>query len=331
MTDRYRLRLGIVLCLALLAGLVTAAAASADLGDRKLSLDMKGTDVAKLQSVLTDLGIETAVDGRFGEPTETNLRRYEEREALPVNGVLGKCQAADMLLESREGELPAGADSGSLGDRKLTCGTSGADVERLQRLLTKLDVETPVTGYFGKATESSVLADELAQGLQQNGTVSDEHARSIKRRVKGEGDGSGRRHVFPVQGPHNYGGSGSRYGAPRAGHSHGGQDVAAALGTPLVAVHDGVVSANRYQAGGAGFYLVIRGDEGLDSVYMHMREAGIVRDGQRVTAGQRIGYVGSTGGSTGPHLHFELWTPNWFAGGHRFDPLRKLLHWDESS
>ncbi len=91
------------------------------------------------------------------------------------------------------------------------------------------------------------------------------------------------------------------------------------------------MSANRYQAGGAGFYIVIRGNEGLDSVYMHMREAGKVRDGQRVTAGQRIGYVGSTGGSTGPHLHFELWTPNWYAGGHRFDPLHKLQHWDENS
>ena len=137
-------------------------------------------------------------------------------------------------------------------------------------------------------------------------------------------------HSFPIRGSHSYGGSGSLFGAPRSGHSHGGQDIAASSGTPLVAVTAGRVSQARYQSGGAGYYLVIQGDDGRDYVFMHLREsaANFVSVGQRVRAGQQVGRVGSTGASTGPHLHFEMWTQHWFDGGHRFDPLPYLQRWD---
>jgi len=137
-------------------------------------------------------------------------------------------------------------------------------------------------------------------------------------------------HAFPIRGSHSYGGSGSLFGAPRDGHSHGGQDIAAASGTPLVAVTAGRVSQVRYQSCCAGYYLVIQGDDRRDYVYMHLREsaANFVSVGQRVRAGQQVGRVGSTGGSTGPHLHFEMWTAHWFDGGYRFDPLPYLQRWD---
>ena len=137
-------------------------------------------------------------------------------------------------------------------------------------------------------------------------------------------------HAFPVRGSHSYGGSGSLFGAPRSGHSHGGQDIAASSGTPLVAVTAGRVSQVRYQSCCAGYYLVIQGDDRRDYVFMHLREsaANFVSVGQRVRAGQQVGRVGSTGGSTGPHLHFEMWTAHWFDGGYRFDPLASLRRWD---
>ena len=86
---------------------------------------------------------------------------------------------------------------------------------------------------------------------------------------------------------------------------HDGVDLAAAQGTPIYAAKSGKVTTTSYQAGGAGYYVSINHGDGFSSIYMHMTHY-IVSPGQYVTAGQVIGYVGSTGGSTGPHLHFGI-------------------------
>ena len=67
----------------------------------------------------------------------------------------------------------------------------------------------------------------------------------------------------------------------------------------------GKVTRTAYQAGGAGNYVSINHLDGFASVYMHMTHY-VVSAGQEVSAGQLIGYVGSTGLSTGPHLHFGI-------------------------
>ena len=86
---------------------------------------------------------------------------------------------------------------------------------------------------------------------------------------------------------------------------HNGVDMAAAQGTPIYAAKSGKVTTASYQAGGAGYYVSINHGDGFSSIYMHMTHF-IVSPGQYVNAGQVIGYVGSTGGSTGPHLHFGI-------------------------
>lgn len=86
---------------------------------------------------------------------------------------------------------------------------------------------------------------------------------------------------------------------------HDGVDMSAPQGTPIYAAKSGKVTTASYQAGGAGYYVSINHGDGFSSVYMHMTHY-IVSKGQYVTAGQVIGYVGSTGGSTGPHLHFGI-------------------------
>ena len=86
---------------------------------------------------------------------------------------------------------------------------------------------------------------------------------------------------------------------------HNGIDMAAAQGTPIYATRAGIVTVAAYQEGGAGYYVKINHGDGYGSIYMHMTHY-IVSAGDYVTAGQIIGYVGSTGGSTGPHLHFGI-------------------------
>ncbi len=86
---------------------------------------------------------------------------------------------------------------------------------------------------------------------------------------------------------------------------HYGIDMAAPTGTPIYATRGGVVTDAKYQEGGAGYYIWISHGDGYSSVYMHMHSFA-VSEGDYVQAGQIIGYVGSTGGSTGPHLHFGI-------------------------
>ena len=86
---------------------------------------------------------------------------------------------------------------------------------------------------------------------------------------------------------------------------HYGVDLAAPTGTPIYATRAGTVDTASYQAGGAGNYVQINHGDGYRSVYMHMTRY-VVKVGQHVSQGQLIGYCGSTGGSTGPHLHFGI-------------------------
>ena len=120
-------------------------------------------------------------------------------------------------------------------------------------------------------------------------------------------------HEFPIRGPHYYGENAARFGG---GRGHQGHDTFAACGTPLVAARGGVVKFKQYH-GAAGHYLVIDGERtGIDYTYMHLRDAALVNEGDRVRTGQLIGYVGQTGRASGCHLHFEMWSaPGWYDGG----------------
>jgi len=132
---------------------------------------------------------------------------------------------------------------------------------------------------------------------------------------------------FPVRGRHSYG---DGYGAPRAGHVHQGQDILAKCGERIVAARGGRVQYSGYQAGGAGYYVVIDGRRDKhDYVYMHLKRRG-PRKGSRVHTGETIARVGQTGDASGCHLHFEIWSkPGWYEGGHAMRSVtKKLKEWD---
>ena len=139
--------------------------------------------------------------------------------------------------------------------------------------------------------------------------------------------------VFPVAGSHTFGGPENRFGAPRNGHLHQGQDVLTAEGTPVVAPMGGIVLTASYQAGGAGYYVVEHTGIGFDLMFAHCQAGSLgVGVGQAVAAGQELCRAGQTGDATGPHLHFEMWVGGWqAAGGQPIDPLPYLEAWDRTS
>ncbi|THB66467.1 MAG: M23 family metallopeptidase [Spirochaetaceae bacterium] len=98
---------------------------------------------------------------------------------------------------------------------------------------------------------------------------------------------------------------------------HNGIDIANAAGTRILAARVGrVVDVGRHS--GYGNYVIVSHDGGFQSLYAHLSEV-LVQRGQRVSQGQRLGSMGSTGRSTGSHLHFSI-----FHNGNPVDPLRYL-------
>ncbi len=136
--------------------------------------------------------------------------------------------------------------------------------------------------------------------------------------------------VFPVAGPHNFGGPENRYGAPRGNHIHEGQDVLTAEGTPVVAPLGGTITWTSYQAEGAGYYAVEHTSVGLDFMFAHCMAGSLaVSAGAAVGVGALLCHAGQTGDATAPHLHLEIWVGGWQApGGHSIDPLPYLEAWE---
>ena len=91
---------------------------------------------------------------------------------------------------------------------------------------------------------------------------------------------------------------------------HRAIDIAMPVGTPLLAIDDGTIIKNNVNIGGYakgyGYYLVIKHDNGLYSLFAHLKELSKCKVGSRVRKGQVVAYSGNTGSSTGPHVHFEI-------------------------
>ncbi len=113
------------------------------------------------------------------------------------------------------------------------------------------------------------------------------------------GGGSSSGMVWPAQGMLSSG-FGWRWGRP-----HNGIDIAAPTGTPIVAAASGKVSYAGWNDGGFGYLVEVDHEDGTMTRYAH-NDRILVKNGQQVAQGQQISEMGSTGRSTGPHLHFEI-------------------------
>lgn len=154
-------------------------------------------------------------------------------------------------------------------------------------------VLSAVFGHQGKSYEAYYFEGEAGE----KGSYYDESGNSLRRAF--------------LKAPLKYSRISSRF-SPRRLHpvqkvwkAHLGTDFAAPHGTPIVATGDGIVVASTY-AGGNGNYVKIQHDQVYATQYLHMSKRAVKR-GERVKQGQVIGYVGSTGLATGPHVCYRFW------------------------
>ena len=114
----------------------------------------------------------------------------------------------------------------------------------------------------------------------------------------------------------------SRFG-PRSGSFHDGIDIGSPQGTPVYSAHSGRVLYAGRRLAGYGNLIVIKGNDGLLTVYAHNKRL-LVSSGQRVSRGQKVAEVGATGRASGPHLHFEVRSKDSRARVIALDPLPLL-------
>jgi murein DD-endopeptidase MepM/ murein hydrolase activator NlpD len=143
----------------------------------------------------------------------------------------------------------------------------------------------------GNEVSSEILSEEVVEAPINRVIV-----KGTKERPSGVGTGS---FQTPTRGYIS-----SRFG-PRWGTIHRGLDIAAPTGTPIVASDSGKVTYAGYNSGGYGYMVKISHGNGFETLYAHCSQL-YVNVGDVVSAGDTIGAVGSTGNSTGPHLHFEV-------------------------
>jgi murein DD-endopeptidase MepM/ murein hydrolase activator NlpD len=340
---RSRRRLAVVL--ALVAGLLVAAPAEAAkkhkrvfrFGDRSLAVGVKGKDVRFLQRALTRLGVGTSIDGAFGKRTFRSVKAFERLSQWPVDGRISKKEAKRikrLLRKPPPGYFLFGLTTPTLALRSEKAGNAEVKV----RDSNGNEVATLAVSFDAAESKDVSWNGALgAGGWAPDGTYTMTLSQpgSAKAAVTGGQASPFALHArhFPVPGAHGFGGAGSRFGAPRGGRSHQGQDMAAACGERLYVAEGGTLRVNSYQASGAGYYIVIHGAiSGTDYVYMHMKAPSWAPANATVYTGQQIGRVGNTGSSTGCHLHFEHWSaPGWYVGGAPYDPLPELLYWDTYS
>jgi murein DD-endopeptidase MepM/ murein hydrolase activator NlpD len=182
------------------------------------------------------------------------------------------------------------------------------------------------------------LADEAAAPERQGNPVFPKPAavaadvadagRAAKRR-QAERREQRRGPVHPLVGQPDYGTAENAFGAARSGHSHDGQDVFAAAGTPLVAVAETEVIEAGSDGGQGNYVHLYDAKADLTYVYMHMVAPPSVKAGDRVTAGQELGGVGCTGSCWGDHLHFEVRAGRGW-GGEPQDPMPLLQDWPQA-
>ena len=267
----------------------------------------KNEAVKSLQKALiaAKVSVRGGADGHFGSATTTAVTTFQQSTRIAATGVVN--QLTSQLL----GLTPA--------PTLPKMGDAGESVKSLQNLLITagITVKGGADGKFGVATKNAISAFQKAQGLTTTGSLNLQTALYIgfipglttNPAINPTPAPSGPAivpTVFPVLGPCWFA---DTWKAPRAGgREHEGVDIIAKSGTPIYAVSNGTITRVFLDRPGSlgGNAIRLTASDGTYFHYAHLSAfaegAGL---GATVVAGQVIGYIGSTGSSSTPHLHFE--------------------------
>ena len=256
-----------------------------------------GPKTAAIQVALKRFGLYNAtVDGVRGPITRAAIAEFQRHRGLSADGVVGP--------ETRRAFGKRGRPA--LGSRTMKRGDRGWDVASLQYMLARRGYPPgAIDAVFGPMTDAAVRNFQAAYGLSADGLAGPITLHALRHGSASRGttpvaDGPVRI-LRPLPGP-----MGDRFGAPRSsGRGHTGIDFPAPSGTTVRAAGVGVVEFAGWNSGGYGNLVVVRHRLGYTTWYAHMSSVA-TRAGAAVSGGTPVGYVGSTGNSTGPHLHFEL-------------------------
>ena len=244
-------------------------------------------ETAALQVALRAVGVYGGtIDGVAGAGTARAVRAFQSRNGLAADGVAG---AGTRQALGRRGR-PA------FGTRTLRRGMSGWDVAALQfRLAWHGFPSGRFDGGFGSHAEAAVRRFQAYAGLSADGVAGPGTLAALRGAIP-------RSPVWLISPVRNRTGDGF---GPRSAGFHPGIDYPAPAGTRVTAAGRGRVVFAGWDTGGYGNLVVIEHPQGVRSMYAHLSRID-VGAGRSVVAGTPVGAVGSTGVSTGPHLHFEL-------------------------
>lgn len=245
----------------------------------EVRVDRSGVDAFTAQKIVNEFETRTF---RAGFEITSSLYEDAKQNGIPYDMLLPIINVYAYDVDFQRDILP--------GDRFEIMYTTKVDADGAA-------VCTGTTAYAALTTNGRTL--QLYQYRDRDGSVDyyDENGRSLKKNLM----------VTPIDGSRISSGYGMRR-HPILGYSrmHRGLDFAAPAGTPIKAAGDGVVEFTRYDSS-FGRNIRLRHAGSYKTRYAHMsRFARNIRAGSRVKQGQIIGYVGSTGLSTGPHLHYEV-------------------------
>ena len=257
-------------------------------------------EVAALQVGLHKRGVyRGTVDGVLGPGTERAVRRFQLRAGLSADGVPGPRTRRALGRYGKRAPL---------GRRPLLVGMRGWDVAALQFALAWHGFPSgSFDGHFGSHTQAALLGFQRRAGITPDGIAGPGTIAALRGPVPRSPLSVSRPLIGPI---------GDAFG-PRGNRFHAGIDYPAPAGAAVGAARSGRVVYAGW-GGGWGKLVVIAHGSGVRTRYAHLSRIA-VKLGERVGTGSTIGFVGSTGGSTGPHLHFEV-----TVRGANVDPLSAL-------